>query len=151
MNEAQTTWVEMLETFLEGYGLPTAIASAVALIVIVAIPTLVQVLRLVSASKQNAVYKVLTLKRVASSAMYSKKVAEASKNVVAIVSNLLTDLSNCKRIADVKAVSADYENKIVAEGKKMETLVQEGDTLANEFGSVPTNKAMKEMAKEKSK
>lgn len=55
------TWVDNLEKFLEGYGLPTAIATIIAIVVIIGIPTLVQIIRLMSSAKDNTAYRGIML------------------------------------------------------------------------------------------
>ena len=148
ITETQQSWVERLEIFLEAYGVPAAIASAIAITVIIGIPVLIQVIRLVSASKDNTLYRSLTLKRIANSVNYAKRVANASKDIVNTMGDLMTDLSKCKRISDVKTVSTNYSTVLNTEKETITALASEGEKLATDYTSVPSKKAMKQIAKE---
>ncbi len=149
LDAVQNNWVDGLEQFLEGYGLPATIASVVAIVVIIGIPTLVQVLRLMSASKDNTAYRGIMLTRIVSDTAYSKRVAEASKKTIELLNNLVTDLSSCKRIADVKSVAEKYKQDVITQGTEISDLISTGEAMINEYGTVPTKRALKEIEKAK--
>lgn len=151
MNETQSTWVDSLEAFLEGYGLPTTIASVVAIVVIIGIPTLVQIIRLMSAAKDNTAYRGIMLTRIASSTAYSKRVAEGSEKVAEAMAELLNKLSDCKRMNDVKAISKEFAEQVKKLIDDANGLVSIGEKMMDEYGSVPTKRALKEIEKAKKK
>ncbi len=145
----QNTWVDGLEQFLEGYGLPTTIASVVAIVVIIGIPTLVQIVKLMSAAKDNTAYRGIMLTRIVSDTAYSKRVAEASKKTVELFNKLISDLSACKRVADVKSIAERYKQDVIDQGTEISDLISTGEAMINEYGTVPTKRALKEIEKAK--
>lgn len=145
------TWVDNLEKFLEGYGLPTAIATIIAIVVIIGIPTLVQIIRLMSSAKDNTAYRGIMLTRIASSTTYSKSVAEEAEEIAKTVKELCDSLASCKRLSDVQSVAKEYSTTIATEITEITSLVDTGTTMQEEYGSVPTKRALKEIEKAKKK
>lgn len=145
----QNSWVDGLEQFLTQYGVPASIASVVAVLIIIGIPTFIQMLKLMQNAKDNSAYRGIMLTRIISSAAYSKQVAEATKRMIEEMKAFCERLSQCKRLSEVKELAKESMETIQKEADTADDLIETGTTMVNEYGTVPSKRALKEMEKSK--